>query len=207
MDHPTDFELAQLAQAIYSQQPAGFWVTLLPHDGGYVGLYRWHDKVDVPVWRGSITLTDWLDDFAAAPEFDGRLGWVHSGFMGGVESIYEELGKHIARPIMVTGHSLGAAHAMLHTGLLRYAKEDLIGAVVFGCPRPAEQGLADLLADVPTRSYRNGEDPVPTVPTDPPYVHPKPLIQVNAGAHINDHGPLTYHHIDLYVSAMKGLAQ
>jgi hypothetical protein len=82
--------------------------------------------------------------------------------------------------------------------------------VAFGCPRPGYHQLADLLAAVPLRSYRNGNagnhDYVTDLPfTLPafPFVEPRPFIDICAPPPANDRwGLLAYHHIELYEQAL-----
>lgn len=100
------------------------------------------------------------------------------------------LGAHL----VVAGHSLGAARALIFAALLAAALSPQPArppdaVVVFGSPRPGFELLADLLAPVPIRAYRNddahGHDLMTDVPVHipdlAPYVHPRqPLIDVTA---------------------------
>lgn len=202
-----DLDICTLVHALYSEQVDGFWDTLLPHDGGYVARKRIADKTDVVIWRGSETDLDWLEDLDASTIIDPRIGEVHAGFLRGVESVRAALDATIARPVLVAGHSLGAAHAAIYAGLSLMSGKDLRGAVLFGCPNPGYQRLANILAGLPLHSYRNGRDPVTYVPAPIfgfDYVPVRPFIQVDVEPDASDSwGLFAHHHIALYHTAMQ----
>src|SRR5580700_1257098 len=93
-----------------------------------------YDRLTWVVFRGSETFSktnsvhdvveDWARDFLAVPEHPfishPQLGWVHAGFMMGMEAAWSEIKKHIqGNVIYFTGHSLGAARATIATGMCR----------------------------------------------------------------------------------------
>lgn len=134
--------------------------------------------------RGSTTLEDWMRDFKCEMVFDAELGYVEKGFMEGVHATIEEIVKlDIKTPIIITGHSLGAAHAVLIAALLTTEGYFVSDLVLFGCPRPGSAGLRELIEHLNIRSYRNGNDPVTHVPpctADMPYADIAPFIEIKS---------------------------
>lgn len=183
-------------------------------NGVWVALRRLGD-VDVLVYRGSITLQDWARDIFFAPHpvvAHPRLGQIHAGFYLGLEDALAKLRPMLRERVIVTGHSLGAARAVLTAALL--ADGGLIpeAVTVFGEPRSGYQQLTDFMAPVPIHSYCNGaaggHDLVTDVPftTLPfPFARVRPLIKVSAPPLPHDDwGALRFHHIQLYEA---GVAQ
>ncbi len=85
---------------------------------------------------------DWVVDsrFKAGP---GALGSVHSGFDQALSEIWPELAADLAadaRPLTVTGHSLGGGLAIIAGARLIDSGSAPAAVYVFGCPRP---GLID----------------------------------------------------------------
>jgi hypothetical protein len=94
----------------------------------------------------------------------------HSGFQEALDSVWPSILPHIktsARPLFFTGHSLGAALAVL--GAFRAAKDGIdVGAVyTFGMPRAGAKSFADRYnAKLGERTFRlvHGGDTVPCIP-------------------------------------------
>jgi hypothetical protein len=86
---------------------------------------------------------DWARDADYAPalgELDGR---VHSGFRAALNEVWAavESGLEVNnRPLIVTGHSLGAGLAVLAAARAAELGHDVAAVYLYGCPRP---GLAD----------------------------------------------------------------
>jgi Lipase (class 3) len=179
---------------------------------------------DYVLLRGSVTPEDWLRDFIAlaTPFEHHEFGPVHPGFLLGMEdmmkSLYEVMG-HSMDNLIIAGHSLGAGRAAILTALM-ISTYDYgcypVARVVFGEPKPGFPQLAEYIANVPARSYRNGtgihHDMITDVPlTLPPlenYVHPCPLTLVNnppANVLEADLDVFGYHHMPLYAAALAKL--
>ncbi len=157
MSAPTHLQLARLCQAIYGP-------SLLEHqqiDGVVFAVIG-----DTIVFRGSANEQDWIRDFQALPVYVAGLGKVESGFFTGIPAVFSWVKANIKRPLRITGHSLGGAHAVLLTALMVLNNMAVLELVTFGCPRPGYAALRQLLADfkVPMTAYRNGADMVPRVP-------------------------------------------
>ena len=206
----SDLHIAQICNQLYFPSPQGFWSAEFPHDGGYAALRR-EPGYDVAVWRGSVTPIDWLDDFDSLPVLDPVLGWVHQGFRAGVEAVQAQLDKAVTQPLIITGHSLGAAHAWLHAGLRITSGQQVSRVVVMGSPRPGFAKLAELLSRVPSSSYKNRLDPVTGVPLTTllfPYQEPAPFIELNSAPPSPDSwGVLADHHVALYLDGISKLGE
>lgn len=208
----SDLELCAAVVALYNE-PATLWDLLLApgaDDGVCCALRRLGDD-DMVVFRGSATVEDWARDFFAVPhEFAAhpQIGDVHAGFMLGMDETFAKLTPLLRESVHVTGHSLGAARASLFCGLLCATGKPPAARVVFGEPRPGCGALASILGAVrESRSYRNAgggrHDLVTDVPTDPPFCHPTPPIDIFAPPPVGDPwGIFGYHHIQLYEAAL-----
>ena len=148
----TDKQLAQLCADLYSApSPACI--------GGIV-----YSVTDGAICcRGSQTADDWLQDFDAIPVWT-PIGMVHSGFWSGMQALYATVKPLATQPLILTGHSLGGAHARLLAGL--FALDGIpFELVTFAAPRPAWANLRRIVekSGMKHRNYRFREDPVPMV--------------------------------------------
>jgi len=124
---------------------------------------------------------EWLRDIDAWPIFDVELGICHQGFCDGAFDLlyhmpltYSEFSN-----VVITGHSLGGALAILLAALLSNLCCPPAAVVTFGAPRCASWRVRRLLRHIPLKLYCNGDDPVPEVPWLPGiYVHPRKLIHI-----------------------------
>lgn len=160
----TDLEAAKLCQAVYAGQGATFsgW---LDQNGITVGLlYRGSDAV--VVFRGTADGEDWLRDVEALPQGTPDLGFVHAGFFEGMREFYNKNKWLLTGNVTLTGHSLGAARAVLMAGLMAADGKKPARVALFGCPRPGGSKLMSLVRSTGAviTSYCNWEDPVPEVP-------------------------------------------
>lgn len=213
----TDRAICDIVAELYGKDPQNFADILWPEsDDGVCAALRRINDTDVVVFRGSVTPQDWWRDFTAIPhEFTAhpQLGDVHAGFMDGMDDALAHLFPLLRSNVVVCGHSLGAARAALFTGLLHAATVQVaqtLRTVVFGEPRTGCGTFKALLAPIPYHSYRNAgfgqHDLVCDVPTEPPFSHPRALIDIYAAPAKDDPwGPLRMHHIALYQAAMAVL--
>jgi hypothetical protein len=79
-------------------------------------------------------------------------GWVHAGFAAAEAALWPRVGEWVAglgsAPLVITGHSLGAAMATLTAARLRNAR-----LVTFGSPRVGNGAFAALFAGRDARRY------------------------------------------------------
>lgn len=213
----TDAQIAGLCCAVYGRPeapPVHFDHFDQGHDDGICwGMVRTLG-VDVIVLRGSVTLRDWIRDFAfiGNPFAHRDLKDVHYGFMFGMPEMWQEAKQLVGNNVVVCGHSLGAARADVLSALMMLEKRPPLARVVFGEPMPGFASFADIIKPIPARSYCNGDNvghdlvtDVPFAEADAgfPYVHPSPLISVSASPPPTAHGAWRYHDIALYMQALR----
>lgn len=185
---PTDTELCVLAAAAYTT-PA---TCVAGNDVHAVVTVR--NGLTLVGFRGTVP-TDWRDwfrdiDAVPTPVMDHpRLGLCHQGFVTGAAAILPLLLPLLIGPYVLYGHSLGGALAIGTAAILTDSGNRPAALVTFGAPRVGIGGrLAEILADVPGRLYRHGDDPVPEVPIWP-FRHHRALTQIGLPAldAIEDH--------------------
>jgi hypothetical protein len=131
-------------------------------------------------FAGSNEIIDWMQNFRATPgtslDFPGLIhSGMEQGFQGIKDSMEAELTKLIAtksRPIMITGHSLGGAYAILAAEYFisknkndsyRGPKFDVNAVYTFGQPRVGDQEFSTAVQNNLSEEYvrlYNGFDPV-----------------------------------------------
>jgi pimeloyl-ACP methyl ester carboxylesterase len=143
----------------------GVQVVIMPGTGGDVG--KWE------------TLRQWILDFTALPlRTRHSIGWVVSGFYKQMPAFVKELIPQLDKtlPIIVIGHSRGAAQACDVAMLLIVSGFTVDRVVGFACPRPGGPGFAKFLnhyTEVVLYCTKGNEWPyydlVPYVPFNIPY--------------------------------------
>ena len=133
----------------------------------------------------------------------------------GMEHMWADLKSMLSQPAIVTGHSLGAARAAVLSALMMVDGVPPVARVVFGEPKPGLLDFAKLIAGIPGRSYRNGDDTHHDLITDVPfsfppmqYVHPTPIIPVccrPGDSEFADLGVFAWHHVQLYLAALAAI--
>ncbi len=221
-----DVEIAALCNAIYGEDRISgsdkdvIWDHFdsgTDGDGVCWGIKRSEDSIAI-VFRGSLTLLDWLRDLNAVanPFHHDDIGPVHPGFLSGMRTVERELMTLVSKDdkLILAGHSLGAARATVLAALLVTDGWKPAARVVFGEPKPGFLQLISILADVPGRSYRNGDANFHDVVTDLPfsvppeeYVHPTNIVRVTGapdGGLFSRLGLFSWHHMPLYLKALGG---
>jgi Lipase (class 3) len=213
----TDRDIAALCLGIYPEHfsPAA-WDHFDPGsdlDGVCWGLKHVGD-VSIVVLRGTVTLLDWLRDFQAwvEPFHHHGLGPIHAGFYSGMETVYRELpGIVQSRPLIICGHSAGAARAVLLSALLTLDGRPPIARICFGEPRAGFAQLRPILAPIKQqRSYRNrgatdtDHDEMTDLPFSLPlfpYQHPTDLMDLTVAPMPHTLWVFRFHVPELYAEA------
>lgn len=210
----TDHDIAELCADIYLPEPQGGWTQLeLPADGIAFGIKDFGTAVAL-VFRGSVTLTDWLRDAEAIadPLDHAGLGPVHPGFFEGLPDLWAELKPELTKKqCIIAGHSLGAARASLFVGLMILDNNRPLRRVCFGEPRPGFPQAGGIIAQASGRSYCNGNGRAHDLVTDVPYttwiedyVHPTNLVPVcepPSDAEVQQDFLFAWHSMTLYAEA------
>lgn len=183
-----------------------FWRPALPADDTQAMLAQ-NSEADCVVlaFRGTLGVLDLLTDlaFLAWPLRFKLRGSVHHGFSAALDSIWEEVVDVLARTpgkIILTGHSLGAALAVLAACRLLSDEAErfrsrLACLYTFGCPRVGTEGFEsnleglyharivhedDLVAQVP---------PAFSIPPFPRYKHVGRLHRLFSSGEIDSNFP------------------
>lgn len=183
----TDFDAALLCYSSYFA-PMDFdsYETGEKTDGVRYGVKNYADCVAV-VFQGSTSLLDWERDFQADMIDDEEIGQVHRGFVFGMTKVLAEFLPLVnvpgapRLPIVVTGHSLGAARALIFGAILQLTGHYDVTIIAFESPRPGGDRLTEIISKMKVRSYRNGSDPITQLPRafpHMPYQQPSDLIRI-----------------------------
>src|ERR1700757_132385 len=95
--------------------------------------------------QGTETLSGWEADGEIEPINHPVLGKLHTGFYRNIPVLVSQLIVDVPKsvPIILTGHSKGAAEATLLGACLKLAGMNVVQLILFACPRPGYQRLAD----------------------------------------------------------------
>jgi len=173
------FDLGKIALTEFSACFAklGFTecVDLVHVPSGTAGFIVANDDIIIVAFRGTEDLRDWLTDLTT--EWTVLKGGVrvHTGFFRSYSTIRERMFATVtrllmqkARPVYITGHSLGGALACMATSELANAddaqvRDSIAACYTFGCPRAGDKSF-DWYVKVPLYRVTNGIDVVPTIP-------------------------------------------
>ncbi len=201
----TALDCARLAHAIYA--PGAEFSKVLATDNVVVGLARVGDT-DVIALRGSVTAGDWIADAEALPVWHSGLGFVHAGFIAGMDDVFNAVRGAVGPKVAITGHSLGGARARLLAALYAVAGLPVEMLCVFGSPKPGFANVARVIqkSGMPHYSYRNRNDVVPLMAAILPFwAHTEDWVAVSAAPATNNLEPLRDHSSALYVEAIAAL--
>lgn len=170
-------------------------------------------------FRGTLTPAEWMDnlDIATTPYRPvANFGEVHMGWMTLYETIRQSLASNLAEAcagcdqLLVTGHSLGAALAVLAApDILRNMPPNLEPKVTtFGGPRPGLHDFAAAFNMTIESCFRvvNQIDVVPHLPLSFPWL---PYEHVGVGVAVDSGGPVDQvyrHSLPAYRKGLDNLA-
>ena len=217
-----DLDLVKIIEDLYAWngEPGGNWLPGFPLiDDTICVAIRDVQDARVVCFRGSVTFADWFRDFLS--EIDRRIkgfeavGNVPFGFSLDMGRLFDRLSPFLdkKKTLYITGHSLGAARALIFAGQCVLREIPVEHVMTCGTPRPGEFSLKSILRDVSVTSYRNkvGDDvdAVTTVPTNPPYIHPVVQTDVSESPGpetlMDSLNPFWLHHISLYARGIEKL--
>ena len=165
--------LAELSLLSYVQDEA-FARTALSRMGdaelierdGMAALILHRDEHDLVAFRGTDDLQDLLRDLDVRLVEEGP-GKVHRGFRDALDLVWNEIRERLEqRPVWLSGHSLGAALAVIAASRLDSAQ----AVYTFGAPRIADRAFGDSMT-VPTYRVVNNNDIVTRMPPPIAYQH------------------------------------
>ena len=117
-----------------------------------------------------IHLANWVSDF----DIRQTDGGAAAGFTVALRAVEQDILSSLpnGRPVMVTGHSLGGALAVLFAQRLETMGRDVTAVYTYGAPRPGRRDFSEPYnnSDLGARTFRcvHGDDIVPTVaPSEP----------------------------------------
>jgi triacylglycerol lipase len=152
--------------------------------GQFRGLVGFHEKSALLAFRGTQNIGNFLTDadtlFMSQFPYPGR---VHSGFVHAVDEVWPEVRRILgspsrAKPLWVTGHSLGGAMATLASVRLTSEGYKVRAVYTYGSPRVGDRLFRDSYS---LANYRfvNDNDLVPHLPFRWCYKHVGKLRLVN----------------------------
>lgn len=143
-------------------------------------------------------ILDMIRNVRVLPWYSTATGWAHGGFLSGALAVSAHLNLLIPQGnhIVLTGHSLGAATAILCAQILHGRGRLIDEVVLFGCPRIYPFGRPAL--HFPVTNYRLGADLVCLMPRL--YWHAVPLTRLEPSYRIPN---LTDHSIDRYAATLR----
>jgi len=178
----------QLKATIEIKQNLFFWErdkhTHLP-----MGFLLETDEAQVLVFRGTLSAFEWYHDVLIQQvPLEGHQGKVHNGF----RTLYQSLlagdwQQHLTnKPLIITGHSLGASLATLMAPALQQYNPEVY---LFGSPRVGDREFATYYNQLIPTTYRveNAFDLIPELPPEElfvlreNYAHVGKRVYVHAG--------------------------
>jgi len=170
------YRMAQLAQIAYfdgkEAKAAGKKLGYTGHkffekEGAQCHAF-WDKETIVLAFRGTEPdeLSDVLADLNAIPRGAMTHGWVHSGFRGELDKLWETIVETVntnkQKQIYITGHSLGAAMATLATSRIEEFRQ-VEQLTTFGSPRVGTRKFVKNIS-TPHMRFVNNNDIVTRVP-------------------------------------------
>ncbi len=149
---------------------------------------RTSDSGLLVAFAGTKCIEDVLDDACAVMVHRAGLGWIHNGFADEWDAVKSTLLKMASPgiPIAFTGHSLGAAHALLASAWFRLCGFTVGPCYTFGCPKVGGAEWAGIYDGLKIPTYRlvYGRDGVTLSPALPGWHHVESAVYLDLSARI-----------------------
>jgi hypothetical protein len=153
----------------------------------------------IVAWRGTqvddfwASLLDWLTDVRVFPARDQDGNLVHSGFLGAIDDVWASVRRHVAelqrkaaRPLWMTGHSLGAALATIASNRCSHDPAlGLVGTYTYGSPRVGDTAFGGQIS-IPVYRFQNNTDLVTHLPLGLVYDHVGTREFIDAGGYLHE---------------------
>ena len=175
-----------------------------------------HQSYVAVVFRGTDEMADWLDNINVQM-VAGPFGEVHAGFKNALMDIWPAMRQQLktvqrspkARPLWITGHSLGGAMATLAAAQLVQDDEPFFGVYTFGSPRCGDRDFArtyKLEAGERTYRFQNNNDLVSRIPARAMgYRHVGRIMYISHEGEIFDDVGFWYKFLDSVVAVLKDI--
>ena len=131
-----------------------------------------HDALILLSIRGTVSLADALRDMDATQvPFGAWPGKVHNGFYGAAKVTYLFVTRYLdkfysGQKLVITGHSLGGAIALIVSEMLRQRSEKYdIVLYTYGAPRAGDKVFVEGAKPLVHHRIVNHNDPVPSAPS------------------------------------------
>jgi triacylglycerol lipase len=166
-------------------ESAGHLASAMLRDTNIIGLTGHDATTGFVALRGTETLSEWLQDFTVTPTRDGSYGVVADGFDDVYQLIRPSIMSMVASRVLVVGHSLGGALAVLAAIDIATTLHIETSVLTFAAPKV---GCKDFTTTFNTAvpdcvQVTNFLDIVPHVPW-PPFEHVGTTVGVDSGGPI-----------------------
>ncbi len=198
------WQLAEMAQAAYTQ-PAdvttayGAMAMIREVGGEFVVVCPGTHLND-----GQQTVLDVIRDIDAWPVWRKRQGFCHKGFAAGGAALWQRIGPMIppGKRAVFAGHSMGAAFALYLAAENAAAGFNACRVAAFAPPRVGAEPFGHHVRQASeVCAWRYGDDPVPLVPSAPPFPFWQPIKLGMIGCPLMN--PIDAHAIGGYVASLK----
>jgi hypothetical protein len=216
----SQLQAVTLCQQVYAPIAAEAFDIVVSNENVTAGVKKFTDADGVVItsitFAGSENARDWYNDFDALKFSHPLLGIIHRGMWQGMDDIFIQLKPYLTGQLAISGHSLGCSHATMLAGLCAVFKLPVAQLALFAPPRCSYAALIDIVTAWvgSILAYRNGIDPVTTVPytsINEDWVSISAYILLNEAPTgwlkwFKKFNPIEWHMIGLYMAGIRKLS-